>query len=157
MASIGGDNFPYFTNNELELREIGRRPTLGELLKRVEDAQSPDHSVVDVSYGCRYLAEAPLLYPFKLSFRNLSYSVKVRGRGGGSSLPENLAAEESGGRVKLLLNDISGEAREGEIMAVLGASGSGKSTLIDALADRIAKGSFLVPRLGLIVNNLFNN
>ncbi|KAJ9555032.1 LOW QUALITY PROTEIN: hypothetical protein OSB04_009646 [Centaurea solstitialis] len=34
-----------------------------------------------------------------------------------------------------------GEAREGEIMAVLGASGSGKSTLIDALANRIAKGS----------------
>ncbi|KAA0044058.1 hypothetical protein IC582_009486 [Cucumis melo] len=140
MASIGGDNFSYFNNNELELREIGRRPTLGELLKRVEDAQSPDHSVVDVSYGCRYPAAAPLLYPFKLSFQNLSYSVKVRRRGGGSSLPENLAAEESGGRVKLLLNDISGEAREGEIMAVLGASGSGKSTLIDALADRIAKG-----------------
>ncbi|KAJ6328589.1 hypothetical protein OIU77_010307 [Salix suchowensis] len=42
---------------------------------------------------------------------------------------------------KVLLNDISGEAREGEIMAVLGASGSGKSTLIDALADRIAKES----------------
>ena len=64
--------------------------------------------------------------------------MKVRRRG--SSLPENLTAEENGGRVKLLLNDISGEAREGEIMAVLGASGSGKSTLIDALADRITKG-----------------
>ncbi|PKI62162.1 hypothetical protein CRG98_017535 [Punica granatum] len=44
-------------------------------------------------------------------------------------------------RTKVLLNDISGEAREGEIMAVLGASGSGKSTLIDALANRIAKES----------------
>lgn len=42
---------------------------------------------------------------------------------------------------KILLNDISGEAREGEIMAVLGASGSGKSTLIDGLANRIAKES----------------
>ncbi|XP_038903579.1 ABC transporter G family member 20-like [Benincasa hispida] len=139
MAVTGGDDLPYF-NDELELREFGRRPTLGELLKRVEDAQSPDHHVLDVSYGCRYPAAAPLLYPFKLSFRNLSYSVKVRRRGGGSSVPENLAAEGNGGRVKLLLNDISGEAREGEIMAVLGASGSGKSTLIDALADRIAKG-----------------
>ncbi|KAK4339177.1 hypothetical protein RND71_040639 [Anisodus tanguticus] len=50
------------------------------------------------------------------------------------------------------LNDFSGEAREGEIMAVLialskrimavlGVSGSGKSTLIDALADRIARQS----------------
>lgn len=143
MAATGGDNFSYFTNSELELREFGRRPTLGELLKRVEDAQSPDHRVVDVSYGCSYPAAAPLLYPFKLSFRNLSYSVKVPRRSGGSSVPENLAAEGNGRRVKLLLNDISGEAREGEIMAVLGASGSGKSTLIDALADRIAKGSFI--------------
>lgn len=42
---------------------------------------------------------------------------------------------------KVLLHDVSGEAREGEIMAVLGASGSGKSTLIDALADRISRES----------------
>ncbi|KAI3765202.1 hypothetical protein L2E82_15230 [Cichorium intybus] len=44
-------------------------------------------------------------------------------------------------RSKVLLNDISGEARDDELVAVLGASGSGKSTLIDALANRIAKGS----------------
>ena len=36
-----------------------------------------------------------------------------------------------------LLNGISGEARDGEILAVMGPSGSGKSTLIDALAQRI--------------------
>ncbi|KAL0376976.1 UNVERIFIED_CONTAM: ABC transporter G family member 1 [Sesamum calycinum] len=42
---------------------------------------------------------------------------------------------------KTILCDISGEARDGEIMAVMGASGSGKSTLIDALANRMAKGS----------------
>ncbi|KAM7503140.1 hypothetical protein LguiB_002044 [Lonicera macranthoides] len=42
---------------------------------------------------------------------------------------------------KVLLNDISGEAHDGEIMAVLGASGSGKSTLTDALANRITKGT----------------
>ncbi|KAJ8570700.1 hypothetical protein K7X08_037672 [Anisodus acutangulus] len=42
---------------------------------------------------------------------------------------------------KELMNDISGEAREGETMAVLGVSGSGKSKLIDALADRIARES----------------
>lgn len=56
----------------------------------------------------------------------------------------NLEAVESNKisvNTKVLLNDISGEAREGEIMAVLGASGSGKSTLIDALADRISKES----------------
>jgi ABC-type multidrug transport system ATPase subunit len=42
-----------------------------------------------------------------------------------------------------LLDGISGEARDGEILAVMGPSGSGKSTLIDALAQRIdaVKGS----------------
>lgn len=42
---------------------------------------------------------------------------------------------------KVLLNDISGEAHNGEILAVLGPSGSGKSTVIDALANRISVGS----------------
>ncbi|KAJ4704784.1 ABC transporter G family member [Melia azedarach] len=79
-------------------------------------------------------------YPFVLSFNNLSYSVKVRQR---LALPFcwkcNLDSPEM--NTKLLLDDISGEAREGEMMAILGASGAGKSTLIDALAGRIEKGS----------------
>ncbi|KAK4345702.1 hypothetical protein RND71_035878 [Anisodus tanguticus] len=49
--------------------------------------------------------------------------------------------DEDMNHTKELLNDTSGEAREREIMAVLGVSGSGKSTLIDALADRIARES----------------
>ncbi|KAM7497808.1 hypothetical protein LguiA_022222 [Lonicera macranthoides] len=52
-----------------------------------------------------------------------------------------VATESLFSSMKVLLNDISGEARDGEIMAMLGASGSGKSTLIDALANRIMKGS----------------
>lgn len=60
-------------------------------------------------------------------------------------LPSFIKAEAklggSASSTKVLLNGVSGEAREGQIMAVLGASGSGKSTLIDALADRIAKDS----------------
>nr|QEO33285.1 ABC-2 type transporter family protein [Asparagus officinalis] len=69
------------------------------------------------------LAGAP---HFVLSFTDLTYTVKTR-----SNKP------------KTLLNSVTGLAREGEIMSVLGASGSGKSTLIDALAGRIStlKGS----------------
>ncbi|KAF2317517.1 hypothetical protein GH714_023808 [Hevea brasiliensis] len=40
-----------------------------------------------------------------------------------------------------LLNDISGQAIRGEIMAIMGPSGAGKSTFLDALAGRIAQGS----------------
>ncbi|PPR89614.1 hypothetical protein GOBAR_AA31074 [Gossypium barbadense] len=70
--------------------------------------------------------------PFLLSFNHLTYSVKV-----GRKMP----LFTGGDRTKTLLNGISGVARDGEILAVLGASGSGKSTLIDALANRISKGS----------------
>ncbi|GAB2276678.1 ATP-binding cassette sub- G member 1 [Dionaea muscipula] len=78
--------------------------------------------------------------PFLLRFSNLTYSVKVRRKNDNASGGGGSAVEEPS-RTKTLLNDLSGEARDGEILAVLGASGSGKSTLIDALANRIAKGS----------------
>jgi ABC-type multidrug transport system ATPase subunit len=42
---------------------------------------------------------------------------------------------------KILLSHVSGEAKQGEILAVLGPSGSGKSTLLDALANQIARES----------------
>lgn len=119
-------------------------PTLGQLLKRVEDAQSdtesPAHRVLDLSLACSSVTAS---CPFVLSFNNLTYSVKVLKK---MSLPSCCSPNDDsfdsiGNNYKILLNDITGEAREGEIMGVLGASGSGKSTLIDALADRISKES----------------
>ncbi|KAI3879054.1 hypothetical protein MKX03_031311 [Papaver bracteatum] len=81
---------------------------------------------------------------FLLSFRNLTCSVKINRKL--TSLTCFRQSKDTAGmfsdlKRKVLLNDISGEAREGEILAILGASGSGKSTLIDALANRISKGS----------------
>lgn len=113
-------------------------PTLGQLLKQVGDVQkeasgdgseTPVHHVVDVAGGGGAAAAATATaVPFVLSFNKLTYSVRVR-------------QKLSFSGTKTLLNEVSGEARDGEILAVLGASGSGKSTLIDALANRIAKGS----------------
>ncbi|KAK9079278.1 hypothetical protein SSX86_000949 [Deinandra increscens subsp. villosa] len=124
-----------------ELQQLSRRPkgpkhgpkhhvspTLGELLELVGDGNGAAND----------RSETVCSSPFVLSFNSLSYSVKSKkitvsnALGGGKLEVSN---------TKVLLDDISGEAREGEIMAVLGASGSGKSTLIDALANRIAKGS----------------
>ncbi|KAF4391505.1 ABC transporter G family member 20 [Cannabis sativa] len=158
-------HFPFFDHTtpiNMELRDFKPKPkpkskphtkinpSLGELLKRVEESQTntPNHQILDLS-------SVPQSYPFVLSFHNLTYSVKVRRK---LALPftkssaENDSSSDIGGDIetslcknnnntKILLNGISGEAREGEIMGVLGASGSGKSTLIDALADRISKES----------------
>ncbi|XP_054795585.1 ABC transporter G family member 20-like [Prosopis cineraria] len=137
MSSTG---LPFFNPSQLELLHLPHPhvsgPTLGELLKRVDDAQNdtPPHRIL-------HLPPPPSSYPFILSFNSLTYSVKVRRK---MTLPPNHVVSEQSSATKgtkILLNNISGEARDGQIMGVLGASGSGKSTLIDALADRISKDS----------------
>ncbi|KAK2647641.1 hypothetical protein Ddye_015130 [Dipteronia dyeriana] len=138
-------------NQPLELQKYPKRSakpsvsrTLADLLMRVEDANNSGdntpvvnnhHRVLDITYACSSL---PASYPFVLSFENLTYSVKIPQK---LTLPFCGKSSADNSQEKILLNGISGEAREGEIMAVLGASGSGKSTLIDALADRISKES----------------
>ncbi|KAI9083440.1 hypothetical protein K1719_034654 [Acacia pycnantha] len=123
-------------------------PTLGQFLNYYGDVRkeetgdggdTPEHHALNMAH----VGLEPRSVPFVLSFNNLTYSVKVRRKMSFSMLLPKLkgtaVANDDG--TKTLLNDISGEARDGEILAVMGASGSGKSTLIDALANRIAKGS----------------
>ncbi|XWS55739.1 hypothetical protein CRYUN_Cryun09bG0026400 [Craigia yunnanensis] len=97
-----------------------------------------DHLVLDIATASS--SNIPIPDPFVLSFDNLTYDVKV---GRKSRFPwsgkNTMVSPEN--NTKSLLNDISGEAREGEIMAILGPSGSGKSTMMDALANRIDKHS----------------
>ncbi|RLM91599.1 hypothetical protein C2845_PM08G30350 [Panicum miliaceum] len=85
---------------------------------------------------------------FRLAFTGLTYSVRAKQRGGRpgmlplqrrSDRVTAAAPDAHAPRTRALLDGISGEAREGEILAVMGASGSGKSTLIDALANRISR------------------
>ncbi|KAJ0505292.1 putative ABC transporter, AAA+ ATPase domain, ABC-2 type transporter [Helianthus annuus] len=133
---------------------VAGSPSLGELLKYVGDIrkeengeETPAHQVLEM---ISETSSEPRALPFVLKFSNLTYSVKVRSKmalpgwlgGRGDQLGgDPVGSEGMFSRSKVLLNDISGEARDGELVAVLGASGSGKSTLIDALANRIAKGS----------------
>lgn len=66
-----------------------------------------------------------------LEFSSLSYSVRKKVKKDGHWIKKEA----------YLLNDISGQAVKGEIMAIMGPSGAGKSTFLDALAGRIAQGS----------------
>ncbi|KAK7396530.1 hypothetical protein VNO78_17601 [Psophocarpus tetragonolobus] len=136
------DTLPFF-NQSMELVPPAIRTrslTLGDLLKRVEDAQndtaSPQlhHQVLDIS-------SSSTTHPFVLSFSNLTYTVNLRRHFSFFPTPTPHHHQAKPSASKTLLNDISGQARDGHIMAFLGASGSGKSTLIDALADRISKES----------------
>ncbi|CAH2064079.1 unnamed protein product [Thlaspi arvense] len=127
--------------------EISSSLTLGQLLKNVSDVRKVevgDETPVreffdrDGSLGDEdYDLMRPV--PFVLSFNNLTYNVSVRRKFEFHDLTPRRRLSFS--KTKTLLDNISGETRDGEILAVLGASGSGKSTLIDALANRIAKGS----------------
>lgn len=66
-----------------------------------------------------------------LEFNALSYSVVKKQKKDGVWINKEA----------YLLNDISGQAMRGEVMAIMGPSGAGKSTFLDALAGRIAQGS----------------
>ncbi|KVH96196.1 ABC transporter G family member 17-like [Cynara cardunculus var. scolymus] len=66
-----------------------------------------------------------------LEFNDLSYSVMKKQKKDGVWITKET----------FLLNQISGQAMRGEIMAIMGPSGAGKSTFLDALAGRIAQGS----------------
>ncbi|KAI3470685.1 hypothetical protein Pfo_027348 [Paulownia fortunei] len=149
------DSVPFYDRRELAM-EMSRSaacasPTLGQLLKCVGDVrkevagdETPVHQVLDMS---DVSSVEPRSIPFVLSFSHLTYGIRVRQK---VALPnfflrraaaDLVSGETLSSGTKTILDDISGEARDGEIMAVMGASGSGKSTLIDALANRMARGS----------------
>eukprot|EP00741_Cyanophora_paradoxa_P001908 tig00000523_g1848.t1 len=62
-----------------------------------------------------------------LAWRDISYEV---------ALPGGLFERNKQAAAKQILRDVSGFARAGEILAIMGPSGSGKSSLLDILASR---------------------
>ncbi|CAE6076128.1 unnamed protein product [Arabidopsis arenosa] len=150
-----GDGLPLFYNihKSVELQRCQRDTarvsvTLAELLMSVEDEGDDQSRALDVAVASNFWASVPSSCvpsssPFVLSFKDLTYSVKIQKKFKPFACCGNspFNGNDMEMNTKVLLNGISGEAREGEMMAILGASGSGKSTLIDALANRISKES----------------
>ncbi|KAL3681208.1 hypothetical protein R1sor_024164 [Riccia sorocarpa] len=70
---------------------------------------------------------------FEICIQNLTYKALMQVR-----------VKEKGQKVKkekVLLNQVTADARYGEVLAIVGPSGSGKTTLLDALAGRIHRRS----------------
>ncbi|KAI3887423.1 hypothetical protein MKW92_050809 [Papaver armeniacum] len=131
----------------MELQDVTKSNITSSTIDISPPLDEPLKSVMNDDVVQRGLELEPRPIRFVLSFSNLKYSVKTRRNWSLGALfyqknkllndieVNPVEPESNHSKKKVLLNDISGEAREGEIMAVLGASGSGKSTLIDALAN----------------------
>eukprot|EP00042_Codosiga_hollandica_P026307 m.123320 g.123320 ORF g.123320 m.123320 type:complete len:637 (-) comp52155_c0_seq4:72-1982(-) len=70
-----------------------------------------------------------------LSFSHIEYSV----RASPEVAPNPLALSASQKLVRPVLKDVSGYARPGQLLAVLGGSGSGKTSLLDFIMGRVDK------------------
>ena len=85
------------------------------------DISNPMHSKEVVS-SQKSATNSLTLIPMTVAFKNIKYTVE---------LPKHL-----GGGSKVLLQGISGVAKPGRMLALMGASGAGKTTLLDVLGGR---------------------
>lgn len=65
-------------------------------------------------------------------FENVSYSVEVEKERKGCGLPFFKEYQQ-----KIVIHDVSGVCKAGEVTAIMGASGAGKTTLLNIMACKI--------------------
>ena len=74
---------------------------------------------LDIEGGGLFENELLKFQPLTVVFKNLSYTVKIKKN-----------------KTKKLLNDVSGFAYPGKLVALMGSTGAGKTTLMDVIAGR---------------------
>ncbi|KAK8657091.1 hypothetical protein V6N13_035348 [Hibiscus sabdariffa] len=99
--------------------------------KSLETLLDMDKSAAGKNIGMPPVPARKTIPGHGFEFSSLSYSVIKKQKKEGEWVKKEV----------YLLNDISGQAVRGEVMAIMGPSGAGKSTFLDALAGRIARGS----------------
>ncbi|KAM3141214.1 hypothetical protein pb186bvf_006599 [Paramecium bursaria] len=104
-------------------------------MQNIDQPIKQDHVTVhtDQQQGTSKSLRSPKVVD--ICFKNISYSVPIQGQ---------QAVER-----RVILNNLSGICKGGEVTAILGSSGAGKTTLLNVLACRIAKqgNSFLEGQL----------
>ncbi|KAF1325625.1 Abc transporter-like protein, partial [Globisporangium splendens] len=88
-------------------------------------SSAPQHHFVHIetpkTSGAKYLHDAP---KFTLEWKNLSLKVNVK----------NEKTKDM--QEKVILNDVNGYAKPGELLVIMGPSGAGKSSLLDCISGR---------------------
>ncbi|KAL7607645.1 hypothetical protein Lser_V15G16184 [Lactuca serriola] len=128
--------------------QVVASPSLGEFLKFVGDIRKEANGDETQAHRVLEMSETrnePRSLPFVLKFNNMTYSVKVRRKMAVPSLfdrrerlgDSSIGNEHLFSRSKVLSNDIYDEARDGELVAVLGVIGSGKSTWRRTMSEEV--------------------
>lgn len=101
------------------------------LIEPMDDFQEPSYQRQNQQQHHTYKGISSDAPPAVITWDKISYEVIVK-----TGKPFKKVAEK-----KVLLNNISGYAKPGELLAIMGATGAGKSTLLDVLAQRKNAGS----------------